>query len=385
MFSHLSISNFIGKLTGNSKQPSTATIYSLLYSNNEEKKDEPSLSEPDRFEEILRLVLSDFVDGKTHNANIKRELTNNSSREVRETKPSYVLYKEDEFISYDANRIKDATKLIACHGPNSKTIFDFFKMILDSKIHTVISFAYCLGNEEGDFYDYCSGIRPTLSFSKNGEHITVKFHGNPVKSCYLIHIHQAELEVECYNNKIMNKTTSKLKIITFPLRDNRGFNMAGNENNCRLTGEKLEAHKAALWESMMRTFDTNGSTLIHCHAGMGRTGHFILMRELLKHYHTIFAPQFSPQKVAHNIKQTLARIRENRPALVDTRDQFEYAIRNVKCLYEYALQNNYIQPNQPVDVSALQLANKKAPEQVSALESIVVGEDTKRSFYSYLC
>jgi len=92
--------------------------------------------------------------------------------------------------------------------------------------------------------------------------------------------------------------------------------------------------------------------LIHCTAGAGRTGHLILTFELLKYYHEIFSSQ-DPVIISNKILEIVERIRQNRPALIATTEQFNEAIKNADILYRYALEKKYIQAGMPVHESVL--------------------------------
>lgn len=82
-------------------------------------------------------------------------------------------------------------------------------------------------------------------------------------------------------------------------------------------------------------------TIVHCASGVGRTGHFILTERILTNYLKIFS-HTDPVKSAAMILAILDNMRSVRPALVQTVDQFTFAIRNADSLFRHALQKQYI-------------------------------------------
>lgn len=82
--------------------------------------------------------------------------------------------------------------------------------------------------------------------------------------------------------------------------------------------------------------------LAHCAAGLGRTGHFILIMLILKQYDSIFDSS-SPATCAQKIHDILNTMRKVRPRLINTKSQFTNAIRNAYAVGAYTLENHYIQ------------------------------------------
>lgn len=101
-------------------------------------------------------------------------------------------------------------------------------------------------------------------------------------------------------------------------------------------GNKL---KDLFWRLAEKSREKN--ILVHCAAGIGRTGHLIFTLELLKNYEKIFISQ-NPAIISDEIFKVLNRIRVNCPALVLSAYQFTYAIENAHHTYQYALKKGYV-------------------------------------------
>lgn len=106
--------------------------------------------------------------------------------------------------------------------------------------------------------------------------------------------------------------------------------------------------------------------------GIGRTGHFILMLELMKLF---FEPDFFiKNKTSDQILEVclakLEQIRKDRPGLVNLHVQFKYAIRNAFAMFQYALKNQLVDVKEYENIIELALPKStlatKTPEVTTA-------------------
>jgi len=124
--------------------------------------------------------------------------------------------------------------------------------------------------------------------------------------------------------------------ITFlSLPDNQAFDLRSSPQRVR----------EIFWE--YHDISLQKLVLVHCRAGEGRTGNFILTQVL---FSEIFSKKTvlsfdNPQKLAAKILQTLTRLRIAQPRLVSLENQFVMAIRNAVFLREYALQKKLLLNN----------------------------------------
>lgn len=116
-----------------------------------------------------------------------------------------------------------------------------------------------------------------------------------------------------------------LSVISIPIVDMKTIDLA-HDYNGNMKHLIYKIYEISLKEPV----------LIHCAAGIGRTGHLVLMLEIMKHYEKIFSSQ-KPELIAKEIYTVLSRIRKNRPALVANKEQFIEAIRNAEIMHHYIL------------------------------------------------
>lgn len=121
-------------------------------------------------------------------------------------------------------------------------------------------------------------------------------------------------------------SVKSLNVISIPIVDMKTIDLI-HDNHNQLKHLLWKIYKISLKEPV----------LIHCAAGIGRTGHLVLMLEIIKHYEKIFSSQ-KPDLIANEIYEVLERIRQNRPALVANKEQFIEAIRNAEIMHHYILE-----------------------------------------------
>lgn len=176
------------------------------------------------------------------------------------------------------------------------------------------------------------------------------------KQCLPIEVVQSHLQISHHENQ------KSLDVTLFALEDNAPLCL--QENN---------EYKEVMWQLYQKSL--RGTIVVHCAAGVGRTGHFILTLEILKHYEKLFSTK-DPIKIAAGIHQIVNRIRSNRPALVATDAQFEEAIRNADILYRYGLEKK-------CDAEKLASFAKSQLNSVKKVENEVATEKPKVNQQAY--
>jgi len=235
------------------------------------------------------------------------------------------------FPSYNANLIP-YTNLIAAEGPCSNfkrngyskdTLLRFFNNTVFNKFASV-KHILALGNPDhvkGDFFHYfATGEHSyTTADESHSYHILSK---EITKICdtstakEMVEI--AHYKLEIYNNS-MHK---KLDVTWLPTPDLMPINIQNKQMAEILYNVYLKSIQHL--------------TLIHCAAGVGRTGAIILTFQILSNYNAIFS-NTDIKEIGMRLKILLLEIRNARPALITTQDQFTSAI---KCaLY---LHNNFL-------------------------------------------
>jgi protein tyrosine phosphatase len=237
------------------------------------------------------------------------------------------------FNGYDAHRIHKHSHYIAGAGPKQDSMSVYFTHIICNqhvRVEHIIALGHYLGcaydPEHEDFPDYCVQPRE-LKYPQHTLHIT------SVSGTYRTYAHglfsmpndivQSKLTVTPYQGP-----PREINVTVLALMDGRGIQLH----------EKSDDYK----DKLLKLFELSLEKyiFIHCKAGQGRTGHVVLMFELLKNYQKIFS-QCDPQIIADNIAKLLTFIRKIRPVLIHNNEQFTSAIRNAHTLYWYGLRKNY--------------------------------------------
>lgn len=299
-------------------------------------------------------------------------------------------YKDDDFPSYPANKIPDS-QLIAAVGPSKGQVARLFQNTVFNKTHPVkeiISLGYSLSNSSNmekqcDFYEYFSVANTQEEFySRSPEasnsdvvyrvistDITGKMVSSQKDPSYFpedIIVSTLTIMDSDTNNEKGQPAIKSLHVTLYPIQDSGWIDL--NDKISPHSFDKsilpAEKRKKILWDLFKKSLTE--PVLIHCKAGLGRTGHLVLTFELLKHYHEI-TQSHNPQLIANEILKVLDRIRLARPGLVSSIEQFTYAIRNADSLYRFALEMKYIQLGEPIYLSALKSESVEAIDRQTKL------------------
>jgi len=277
-----------------------------------------------------------FISGHDNNKKFKVELEKNPEKLNRIRNKEVALldrfpqYIDDDF-NYNANKII-GTHFIAAGGPKSESqLSEFIANTAFNKkcpVSDVVALGFIFNKENADFYDYCT-TPGEIKLEKYD--ITVK----KIKGGYSEADPSLILNSELQIKDKESKSVKILNVTLIPLADNHSLHLSEDKN---------DSLKELLWQCAEKSKDTN--ILVHCASGVGRTGHLILMLEIVKHYNELFVSN-NPVTIAKKILELLTQMRETRPALVYKEEQFDEAIRNAELIVQYALKKHYIQPLVP--------------------------------------
>lgn len=235
----------------------------------------------------------------------------------------YIQIFDPLFPTYNANVIPH-THLIAAEGPCSNTnkafdladLFRFFDNTIFNP-HLPVKQILALGypnHLEGDFVDYfLAGGKTFVIESLNKSY--------QISSKTISEINAEDTIKMAHYHVIISHGSNQKMVDIFWL--NTPDKMPMTITNQPMAELLLQVY----FNSLKKT------TLIHCAAGLGRTGMIILMFQILTHYNTLFDSSDNKEIVSY-LKKLLLEIRQTRAGLISSRAQFKSAIDNALYLHQ---------------------------------------------------
>jgi protein tyrosine phosphatase len=331
----------------------SGTLTELLIKHDDEMKTQPNDYMNEEFiKQVITIAKAAFVKGSTISKSITTKMevgTTHDSVGRNYTKDTFPCLIDADFNGFNANPIK-GTGFIACVGPTQSSVEDYIKnVLLNAKYppKNIIVLGTCLyytNGTWGDFYDYC--IVPTSQNAREYQTASIQVDDHTYDYSLTVSGHQVSFN-ELFKTKITashSKKNSKINVTLIPLSDNKTFILSAKNDETKKVPcyEKQPPTREQMWQLFKET--CSGLTVVHCSAGIGRTGHLILTFEILKNYFNIFNSD-NAGVCANNIMKLLKQIRYNRPCLVNTDEQFTQSIENAISLHSYALEKGYnLQP-----------------------------------------
>jgi hypothetical protein len=300
---------------------------------------------------VIDEAATTFVRGniirKTLTTQIKTGLKKDAAGRIYKIEQTaYPRLVEEAYADTDANTIP-GSNFIASYGPRTQTLENFIESIVLNETYPVkqiIALGACLAYgqwEYQDFFDYC--VVPDSEIPREAGKYKLEIpapHGQ---------YSQTESHHQTFPNSFLQTTVRitspgeqhrAVKVTVLPLDDNASITFTEDDELPGPPGysSKRPIKYQQMWQLFAATCQER--TLVHCAAGVGRTGHLILTFEILRHYHHIFASS-DPKICAQKIHDILTRMRFNRPCLVNVEQQFCDAIANAVSLYNYACSKQY--------------------------------------------
>lgn len=292
--------------------------------------------------------------------------------------------KKDSNFQRDAHLI-EGTNFIASRGPrlDNEKAGDLDKFWEDTVFHSAeapkismptykiiaLGNGVSVDNTAGQGCDFINYFIPTKDRQIQGEKYTYSITKstfeveNPhLNKIYLAHRPDSSFKSSYLTIHPNNKKEDKRQLeVTFvPLVDNGTIDLIDDSKN---------AKKEALWNILKES--EKERFLIHCAAGIGRTGHLILTLEILKHYKDIFEAK-DVTLAAAKIHEIVSRMRKERYCLIQVKEQLIAAISNAHKLYEYGLEKGYIKKELPSveQVGLFSQSNKPSSKKDSVEEDL---------------
>lgn len=163
-------------------------------------------------------------------------------------------------------------------------------------------------------------------------------------------------------NYMTNQSEFKLDFHFFRLEGLNHHRLSESQKQgfINLNEDTNDQMKSAIWTIYQKSLKE--PVLVQCANGTGRTGHFILMLEILKNYEAIVNSK-SIENAVQQIHGLLENIRGLQPMMVHNREQFEKAIHNASEIYQYALKKGFIKQETALETEKTALTQKMSETQ----------------------
>ncbi len=224
-------------------------------------------------------------------------------------KKNFVQFSNIRYINASFIHIPTQYNIIATQAPKKETINDFWEMIFFYDCKIIIQL--CNLNENGK--EKCSDY---ININLNYDYKTTK-----------INLRWQDKNFQINELKVLNKKINKEKKVYHIF-----FN---NWNDHGIPSVQNSLSSFLLIFDIINKKKNNKPFVVHCSAGVGRTGCFIAI--YLLHY--ILKDKLNDQIIQFNIFNLVRKLREMRLHLIQNFDQFYFIYRFIK----FYLENNKLQ------------------------------------------
>lgn len=219
-----------------------------------------------------------------------------------------VILSNDTYIN--ASYIDDA---IATQGPLSETVEDFYQMIWEKRVKVVVMLCNLIENGRSK----CCKYYPELSWrchsfmDENNEQKSTNIHGK-----YEVTLENLEMKTFCILRTLkLRKFGENEERIIYQLHyrdwvDHGVPNSAINLFDTMELADELNNEKTPF--------------LVHCSAGIGRTGTYLVIRHILKLLIEVKLSGGNIMDVNFNVVEIILSFRRSRGGMVQTREQIRF-------------------------------------------------------------
>lgn len=185
------------------------------------------------------------------------------------------------------------TKYIACHGPTEAVVNDFWRMVWQENSNVIVMLTNL---EEGDKVK-CHQYWPSSDAAKYGN-VTVRFHSSDQTADYLIRTFEIEKVVQKEKEK---RFITQFHFVSWPDHGVPEFPTA----------------ILSLRRRVRHFYNGHAPMIVHCSAGVGRTGCFVLIDAMIE--------RIDNDEANVDIFNYLQYMRTRRINMVQTLDQYIFA------------------------------------------------------------
>ena len=237
-----------------------------------------------------------------------------------DTKASYIIDKQ--FTNWPINQIADSS-IYAAAGMNNIHEFNpigfLYELInCDKQNQSDIHYIVALGQPHFDFFPYFSQPQKYKAKLPNGNEFTVEIDPDFINASsefsykYQLFCKITRLE----NNEIKSVETKTLNLFHINIEDGHTLDLDKHGLNTIL-------------DELLLALDNNKGVLVHCRAGLGRTGQMIAQLIALRqnNLESLFESN-DHQTILHKLNLFVNKMRKSRPGLIIAPEQLYKAFHN---------------------------------------------------------
>jgi len=187
---------------------------------------------------------------------------------------------------------------IAAQGPLDETVVQFWRMIWYQNCNVIVMLTRIMENSK----EKCHQYWPLRGVQKIGKLFKVMNFGDPVFSSDVLHV--TKLQVENLAEKCSRE------VYHFQYKEWPDHGLPKNTETFRHLLDIVEEH-----------YDRKGPILVHCSAGIGRTGTFCTVHSNLM---KLKLCKGDKEAVTFDVFGTVLRLRKERVGMVQTKEQYMF-------------------------------------------------------------
>ncbi|KFB37699.1 AGAP011650-PA-like protein [Anopheles sinensis] len=232
---------------------------------------------------------------------------------------------------------------IATQGPKENTCYDFWRMVLQYEIESIVMLTQPIDHDKNKCCQYYPRFNQTVQYG--------------------------DIQVKCTQEMNLSLYYKRLFLVSKGIQSKAVFHyhfLDWPDHSCPASPADL-----IKFSKIIRTERKSYAIplVVHCSAGVGRTGTFIALDILL---------QRMQQEKKINVYDTVKRLRRQRVKMVQTLDQYAFLYQ---CCLEFVSKLNRKKPKTS-NVEAIEQAEteKRRPDIIMEVEKVTVGNGGKPMF-----
>jgi len=230
----------------------------------------------------------------------------------------------------NANRLTDGfTNYISCQAPLSSTFGDFWRMVWEQDVSVIVMLTKIQenGQTKADKY-WPSDIGEVFTF--------------PFVSVTLINVYRSDQSADIDIRVFSLKTSEENERIVVQLHFLGWPDFGVPEDS---EGIRQLVNLTNFYRKYGKSLNLDGPIVVHCSAGVGRSGAFIAIHQLLDQYNEFSA---LPQLAVYNAVNLM---RTQRDGMVQTKEQYSFIYKVIQDEIEYLERESLPHPPTLCDIT----------------------------------